>query len=219
MFPNANIFTLAQLTTMALTISNGTLIELNTSHSDLGILFDSQLKFHDHIAQVTTKANRVLGLIKKYFDYLNPIMLTHLFSTLVRPILEYNNAIWGPHYALDQRKIEKVQQRATHLLPQLQDKSYSERLTLLSLPSLLYRRLRGDLIFLYKILNNNFNTDFTNLYAFSNTTHTPGGISSSCLRNGQDCCVYRSNYFINRITNDWNSLPTYVVNSNSINTF
>ena len=153
---------------------NGTLIELDTSHSDLSILFDSHLKLHDHTAQVTTKANRILGLIKKSFDYLDPIMLTQLFSTLVRPMLEYNNAIWGPHYALDQRKIEKVQRRATRLLPQLQAKSYSERLTLLSLPSLQYRRLRGDLIFLYRILNNYFNTDFTNLYTFSNTTRTRG---------------------------------------------
>ena len=65
---------------------HGTQIELDTSHSDLGILFDSQLKFHDHTAQVTTKANRVLGLIKKLFDYLDPIMLTQLFSRLVRPM-------------------------------------------------------------------------------------------------------------------------------------
>ena len=37
---------------------NGTLIELDTSHSHLGILFDSQLKFHDdYTTQVTTKAN------------------------------------------------------------------------------------------------------------------------------------------------------------------
>ena len=120
----------------------------------LAFFLTAQLKFHDHTAQVTTKANRVLGLIKKSFDYLDLIMLTQLFSTLVRPILEYNNAVWGPHYTLDQRKIEKVQQRATRLLPQLQDKSYSEMLTLLSLASLQYRRLRGDLIFLYKILNN-----------------------------------------------------------------
>ena len=56
-----------QLTTMVLTIS---MEELDTTHSDLGILFDSQLKFLDHTTQVTTKANQVLGLIKKSFDYL-----------------------------------------------------------------------------------------------------------------------------------------------------
>ena len=73
-------------------------------------------------------------------------MLIQLFSTLVQPILKYNNVIWGPHYTLDKRKVENVQQRATHLLPHLHDKSYAKRLTLLSLPSLQYRRLRGDLI-------------------------------------------------------------------------
>ena len=53
-------------------------------------------------------------------------MLTHLFSMLVQPILEYSsNATWGSHYTLNMSKIEKVQQRAT-CLPQLYDKSYTE---------------------------------------------------------------------------------------------
>ena len=57
-------------------------------------------------------------------------MLIQSFSTLVRPILEYNNVIWGPHYTLNKRKGEKLQRRATRLLPYLHDKSYAERLTL-----------------------------------------------------------------------------------------
>jgi len=39
------------------------------------------------------------------------------------------------------------------------------------------------------------------------------------IRSTQDYCVLRSNYFINRITNDWNSLPSYVIDSSTINTF
>ena len=62
---------------------NGILINIVTSHSNLGILFDDQLKFRDHATQVTTKANRVLGLIKKSFEYLDSTMLIPLFSTLV----------------------------------------------------------------------------------------------------------------------------------------
>ena len=115
-------------------------------------------------------------------------MLTCLFNTLVRPILEYNNPIWGPHYILDNRKVEKIQRRATRLIPQLQDKSYSERLTQLDLPSFHYRRLRGDLIFLFKILNNYFTTDFTDIYIRTQDL-LPGGINSNCLRNAQDYCV------------------------------
>ena len=72
-------------------------------------------------------------------------MLTKLFCALIQPILEYGNAIWELHFILDQRKLEKVQQRATHIIPSFQDKSSTERLTLLSLPSLQYRRQRGHL--------------------------------------------------------------------------
>ena len=75
-----------------------------TSHNDVGILFDDKLKFHDHTAKVTTKANRILGMIKKSFEYLDSSMLFKLFTTLVRPILEYGNAIRGPLFTLDQKK-------------------------------------------------------------------------------------------------------------------
>ena len=66
-----------------------------TSHNDLGILFDDKLKFHDHTTKVTTKANRILGMIKKPFEYLDSGMLSKLFTTLVRPILEYGKCHLG----------------------------------------------------------------------------------------------------------------------------
>ena len=100
-------------------------------------------------------------------------MVSKLFTTLIRPTLEYSNSIWGPHFVLDQRKIEKVQRRATKMIPQLQDMSYEERLSALSLSSLSHQRFRGDSIMLYKILNGYFNSDFSNLYTFS-TTSTRG---------------------------------------------
>ena len=109
-----------------------------TSHKDLGIVFDNHLKFHDHTIQITAKANRLLGIIRKSFEYLEPDMLVKLFVSIVRPTLEYSNSVWGPPFILDQRKIEKVQRRATRLLPTLADKSYSERLSVLQLPSLVH---------------------------------------------------------------------------------
>ena len=66
-------------------------------------------------------------------------------------------------------------------------------------PTMQYRWLRGDLIFLHKVLNNYSDTDFTDLYTYSTTTTTIGGISLNCLRSVQDYYVARSNYFINRI--------------------
>ena len=40
-------------------------IDTVTSHKDLGILFDEHLKFHNHTTEVSAKANRVLGMIKR----------------------------------------------------------------------------------------------------------------------------------------------------------
>ena len=67
---------------------------------------------------------------------------------MVRPILEYGNVIWGPHYLLDQKKVETIQRRATKLINSLLDSDYSTRLTELRLPSLNYRRQHGDMIVL-----------------------------------------------------------------------
>ena len=192
---------------------SGALVDSVTSHKDLGIVFDNHLKFHDHTIEVTAKANRLLGIIRKSFEYLEPDMLVKLFVSIVRPTLEYSNSVWGP---LDQRKIEKVQRRAIRLIPTLADKSYSERLSLLQLSSLAQQRLRGDLILLYKILNNYFSSDFHNFFTYTNTITRGHQFKLFKSFSGLKC---RSDYFFNRILNDWNGLPDYVVNASSINCF
>ena len=76
---------------------------------------------------------------------------------MVCPTLEYCNSVWGPSLVLDQRKIEKVQRRATRLLLPIRDKPYGERFSILQLPSLAYRCFRGDYIkFLTTILVQTF---------------------------------------------------------------
>ena len=52
---------------------------------------------------------------------------------------------------MDQQAIEKVQHRATKIIPELRRYLYQERLQRLSLPSLVHRRLRGEMIFLYQL--------------------------------------------------------------------
>ena len=87
----------------------------------------------------------------------------------------------GPQIIFDKRKLEKVQHRATHLLPSLADKPYPERLSSLQLPCLTYWRLRGDLILLYKILNGYFSSDFNSFQITSQ-----GDINSNYSSHFQD---------------------------------
>ena len=72
--------------------------------------------------------------------------------SMVRPHLEYGNIIWGPHFKQDMKAIERAQKRATRMIPTLKDRRYTERLKALDLPSLEYRRKRGDMIMYYKIM-------------------------------------------------------------------
>ena len=72
---------------------NDTKIATTTTHKDLGVLVDDHLKFFNHTTVVTAKANQMLGMIKRSFENLHLSMVTKLFTALVRPTLDYDNAI------------------------------------------------------------------------------------------------------------------------------
>ena len=98
-----------------------------TEEKDLGVIIDNQLKFHTHTSAAVKKANSILGLIKRSFVALDEDTLLLLFTSMVRPHLEYAN-IWGPHFIGDIRAIERVQKGATKLIPVLRNLPYRERL-------------------------------------------------------------------------------------------
>ena len=83
-------------------------LELLDNFRDLCIQINSKLKFHIHTNTVVKKVCRVLGLICKSFECKDSDVMVQLYKTLVRPIIEYNNVLWGPLYVLDNQKIERV---------------------------------------------------------------------------------------------------------------
>jgi len=74
---------------------------------------------------------------------------------MVRPQLEHANTVWCPFKKGD---IEEVQKRATKLIISLKKLPYLERLPQLKLPTLKHRQLRGDMIEVFKILHNYYDT-------------------------------------------------------------
>ena len=122
---------------------------------DLGVKFDPTLLFSKHTATITKKANSMVGIIRRTFDHMDKDMLKIMYKTLIRPHVEYANCIWSPILKKDADLVAKVQRQATKLVPHLKEMAYSDtcRLRQLNLPTLAYRRLRGDLIQTYKIMN------------------------------------------------------------------
>jgi len=85
--------------------------------------------------------------------------LVLLYTSLVRPLIEYANVTWPVSFKKDIDKLERVQRRATSLLPHIRQLHYRDRLKILNLPSLVYRRVRGDMIEIYKFLHDLYTVD------------------------------------------------------------
>jgi len=129
------------------------------SVSDLGVRFDSKLSIMDHINDKVNKAYGILGIIKRNFIYLDINFFVLLYKAMVRPYLEYANSVWCPYQKGDIEIIEEVQKSATKLIISLKKLSYVERLKQLQLPTLKYRRLRGDMIEVFRIVHNYYDTE------------------------------------------------------------
>ena len=82
-----------------------------------------------------------------------------LYTTYIRPHLEYCIQAWSLHLAKDIACPENVQRRATKLVPGLCNKSYEERLKFLGLTTLEKRRIRGDMIETFKIITGRESVD------------------------------------------------------------
>merc|ERR1739841_98459 len=88
----------------------------------------------------------MMGRIRSSFTFLDAQTFKRLYTSLVRPHIEYAQAVWLPYLEKHIKMLENVQIRATKLVDNIGDLDYTERLKKLELPSLRYRRRRGDMI-------------------------------------------------------------------------
>ena len=191
-------------------------IEKTLSERDLGVQVSSDLKYNDQISKATSKANSMLGQLKRTFVTRDKIIWKKLYTTYVRPHLEFAVAAWNPYLKKDINLIEKVQRRATKVSPTIRHLTYERRLANLNLTTLEIRRTRGDLIQKYKI---DKKLDIIEWESSPIIAPPRADRRGQLIREKDKNCLQRYNFFNNRIVNEWNSLPNYVVNSKSLDQF
>ena len=146
-----------------------------SEEKDLGVIITDDLKFSKQCMEAEKKANKILGYIKRQFKTRQPDTILKLYNALVRPHLEYAVQFWSPSQINDIERLEKVQAKATKMIPSLRNINYERRLDRLNLFSLEKRRLRGQLIETFKILKGINNIDYRNIFALSeNQTRSNG---------------------------------------------
>jgi len=127
--------------------------------------------------------------------------------------MEYAVQARSPYMVKDIQVSEKVQQRATKCVTGLKNKTYQQRLKILGIPSLELRRKRGDLIQTFKIL-----TGKEDMFQLTPNIHSTRGHRLKLFK--KPCRInVRKFFFSQRVVDSWNSLPSNVVESPSINTF
>ena len=207
---------------------NGVPLDYTEVEKDIGVHIDDQLNFDAHISKKCKKANSMFALIRRTFKFLDMDMFLPLYKAIVRSHLDSCSSVWSPYDVKHIKAIENVQRRATKQILGFRDLSYAQRLRKLKLPTLLYRRVRGDLIETYKILNDDNNVKngrydnttvkFLTKWRDLGARISPRNNKLALFPQKANKCV-RLNSFSVRVVNWWNSLTDNEVMAPNVNTF
>ena len=143
-------------------ILNDQKLEKISEIKDLGVIVDNRLTFDSHLNYVKNKALKRLNyIIKSTTSLKNPYTLRKLYITLVRPIITYASYIWAPHQQCKIYELEKIQHILLRILAKRSgmtfnrnNHDYTELAKKFNLCTIKSFFDSQDLIFLYKLLNN-----------------------------------------------------------------
>ena len=199
---------------------SGIPLKVVDTEKDLGVLINNSATPSSQVAAAVKKANSALGQLRRGLTYRDKITFKRLYLQFVRPHLEYAVQAWSPWLQRDVDALEDVQKRAINLISGISG-SYEEKLAILDIPTLAARRLRGDMIQVFKIVNRIDQVNPNNYFTFPADIHNHATRSAVSIQTGAitrssnlvpQAARYalRRNFFTNRAVAPWNSLPNWV---------
>jgi hypothetical protein len=195
---------------------DGTVLNDVKEECDLGVIVQDDLKVSKQCLKAVTTANKILGMISRTFVYKSSAVILQLYKSLVRPHLEYCVQAWRPHLQKDISLLEGVQRRATRMADSLKGLSYEQRLDKMGITTLETRRLRGDLLEVFKICKGFEEVDSNDFFNFHSGVTRGHDLKLYKNRFKTDCGKYM---FANRVVNEWNLLNIDVVASDTVLSF
>ena len=200
---------------------DGNEIEETDHFKDLGIIYDNSLSFSRHISSISSRGKAKSNFILKSFATRNPAILFKLFSTYVRPILEFSCEVWDPTLVTLIKEVETVQRRFTKRIFNrvgMTDISYEERLAALETTTLEKRRHAAGLSYMYKMLLREVDLPYSDFFQCSRRTIQRRKHSYFILFPRANHESFKSSFMV-RYINEWNQLPPEFFYSITSSTF
>ena len=194
-----------------------TVLGTTVKEKDLGVTISADMKVSEQCGFAASKGNQILGLIRRNITCKGKKLIIPLYKAIVRPHFEYCIQARRPYRKKDIDTLERIQRRATKMIPELRDLSYEKRLKECGLTTLETRRLRGDQIEVFKILNGYENIDRNMFFSLKKDSRTRG--HEVKLVKDQCRLDIRKHSFSQRTINEWNKLSTDCVTASSVNMF
>ena len=199
----------------------GETVTKSKEEKDLGVIIQDTLSPERHINNIFGSTYNLLSNIRVAFNYLDKdnIMMKKIITGMVRPKMEYAAVVWAPHKKKDIKKLERIQRVATKMVTELKDLSYEERLEEMGLPTLQERRERGDLITMFKLVNNMEKVDRDDLVPQMEEGERRTRGHGKKIKKGRCLSDIKKYSFPYRTIDKWNDLKEEVVAANSVHMF
>ena len=196
----------SQIVSSTYTIGSS-IIKIVDKHRDLGVILSSNLSWEPHYQHITSKAYKLLGLLRRSFSSNIPTNCKkQLYISLIRSHFMYCSVIWRPCLIKHIQLIERVQRRATKYILNDYISDYKSRLIKLQILPLAYILELNDIMFFIRNLKHpheGFNIN--NYISFaSGDTRTS---ANHKLQHNRSSTNTMNNFYFNRLPRLWNALP------------
>ena len=78
----------------------------------LGVTISNDRDWGPHINDITTKANKTLGFLRRNMKNCTRKVKTLTYTSLVRPVVEYSSLVWNPSKNQQISEVEQIQRKA-----------------------------------------------------------------------------------------------------------
>ena len=97
-------------------IFQGFVLDTVPKHKHLGITLRSDLRWNDHISEVIMKSSKLINIMKSLKYILDWRTLETVYTSFIRPILEYASPVWSGCTEADAKRLEDIQLQAARIV-------------------------------------------------------------------------------------------------------